>query len=110
MFGVDFSNCQKHGFVATLANCALRQMRKTIVNSMHVTHGMILQKSTDAHKVGGKNYYSKRKNKKYKNEFMKFRDGNIEKIIYNKRCEYNKYPELKVNVEEVDTTLKENSD
>ena len=42
MFGVDFSNCQKHGFVATLANCALRQMRKTIVNSMHVTHGMIL--------------------------------------------------------------------
>ena len=79
MFGVDFSNYQKHGFVITLSNCTLYQMRKTINNSMNATRGMTLQKSTDAHKVVGKNYHIKGKKQKYENELMMFRDSSAEK-------------------------------
>ena len=67
---------------------------------------MPLQKSTDAHKVEGKNHYIKRKKKKYENAFMKFREGNAGKIMCDKHCEANKHPELKVEMEEVDITLK----
>ena len=63
MFGIDFSNHQKHGFVVTLASYSLCQLWKTINNFMNAACGMTLQKSTDAHKVAGQNNHTKRKNK-----------------------------------------------
>ena len=61
MLGVDFLNYQKPGFVVTLLNYSLRQIRKTIDNSMNAVRGMTLQKSTVTYKLVGKNYYNKRK-------------------------------------------------
>ena len=42
------------------------------------------------------------------NAFMKFWDSNAGKRLHNKFCESNNHPELKEEMEEVDTTLKEN--
>ena len=49
MFGIDFQNYHKHGFVLTLLNHALRKIRKMISNSMSALCGMTLQKSTETH-------------------------------------------------------------
>ena len=110
MFGVDFSNCQKHGFFVTLANYSLRQLRKNINNSMNAICRMTLKKSNDAYKVADKNCHTKRKKQMYKNKFVKFRDGNAGKKCFNKHCDANKHPELKVEMDEVDITQKENPD
>ena len=44
------------------------------------------------------------------NAFVKFRDGNTGKRLHNKFCESNNPPEQKIEMEEVDTTLKEKPD
>ena len=61
MFGVGFPNHQKPGFLVTLLNHSLKQIRKTINNSMSPLCGMTQEKSIVTHKVVGKNYYDKRK-------------------------------------------------
>ena len=62
MFGVDFSNYQKPGVVATLLNYSLRKFRKNINNSMNASNGMTLQKSIVTHTVVGKIAMTNEKN------------------------------------------------
>ena len=106
MLDVDFQNYHKHNFLRTLLNYALRQIRKTINNRMNALHGMTLQKSTVHHKVLRKNYYDKRKKMKFKEDFKKFRDCNARKKLCNKFYDAKNRPELKVEFEEVDISMK----
>ena len=44
----------------------------------------------------------------FEEDFMKFRDGNAGKFLHNKCCDASNYPELKVEMKEVDMSQKKN--
>ena len=102
MFGEDFPHYQKPGFIITLLNWSLRQIRKTINNGLNILCRMTQQKSTVNHKVAGKITFEE--------DFMKFQDGNAGKQHHNKIFDANNRPELKVEMEEVDITQKKTPD
>jgi tRNA U38,U39,U40 pseudouridine synthase TruA len=68
---------------------------------------MSLQKSFNKHKVEGKGYYHKRKKIEYKDDFKKFCDSNAGMKHFNNFCESNNRADLKVEIEEVDASQKE---
>ena len=100
MFGIDFQNCHKHGFVLMLLYHDLRQIRKTTNNSVNALCEMTLQKFTVNHKVVGNNYYNKRNKMKFKEDFKKHRDANAGKQLHNTFCDANNRPDLKLELEE----------
>ena len=81
MFGIDLQNYHKHGFILTLLNHALRQIRKKTNNDVNTLCGMTLQKITVNHKVLENNYCNKRKRMQFKEDFKNHRDGNAGKQV-----------------------------
>ena len=73
---------------------------------MNAEHGLILTKSTDEHKVPGKNWSIKRKLGEFKPEFIKFRHGNASRIELNKCCDKNGIRDQKVDTAEVEMSKK----
>ena len=68
---------------------------------------MSLQKSSDKNKVEGKSYYHKRKKMEYKDNFKKFHNGNVGIKYFDNFYESNNHADLKVKIEEVDASQKE---
>ena len=67
---------------------------------------MRLKKSTVNRKALGKNYYDKRKRMQFKEDFKKYRDGNAGKQLHNEFCDAHNRPDLKVELEYMDTSQK----
>ena len=105
-FAIDYAEFEEEGCIRDLLLHKLRQLRKQISNNMNDEFSLTLSKSTDTHKVDGKNWSRKRKIGEFKEEFMVFRNGNASKIDYNDYCDRHGLKEHKVKLEEVDMSTK----
>ena len=107
IFGMDFKNYHKHGFVLTLLNSAVRKIRKWCLKVWTLCVKWRYKNPLKTHKIEVKLHYGKRKKIKCKEDFKKHRNGNAVKKLCNKFCDNDNHSDLKVELEEVDLSQKE---
>jgi len=105
-FGIDFKDYTQSGCIYILLLHRLRQIQKYLSNEMNKKHGLTLQKSSNKHKIPGKNWSMKRVPGEFKNDFIFWRHGNASQLKFNNYCDKHNLQERRVEIEEVDTSIK----
>ena len=105
--GIDFLKFKEGYCLTRMAKYCIGQIRKPIANKMDDEYGLSLQKSSNEHEQEKKSWNKKRKKGEYHEKFKFWRSGNASKNKCNDYCRKHGLIDHMVDIDEVDTTLKE---